>query len=99
MRRRNLAFRQHAHEGLDDVAFRHELADESGVTPTWDVPGFTDVYAQARHSINQVRSCAWLPHRDDVRGFVFDVQTAQLDEVTDFPIRRGVLHRAALELA
>jgi carbonic anhydrase len=29
-----------------------------------------------------VRSCGWLPHRDDVRGFVFDVATAELHEVS-----------------
>jgi carbonic anhydrase len=67
---------------LDDEAFRAELAAESGVTPTWDVPGFTDIYAETRRSIEQVRTCPWLPHRDDVRGFVFDVQTAKIDEVS-----------------
>jgi len=28
-----------------------------------------------------VRDCPWLPHRDSVRGFVFDVATAQLREI------------------
>jgi carbonic anhydrase len=34
-----------------------------------------------RQSIRTVRECPWLPHRDDVRGFVFDVATAALTEV------------------
>jgi carbonic anhydrase len=68
-------------EGLDDAAFRAELARETGVEPPWDTPGFTDVYADMRASIGSVRSCRWIPHRDDVRGFIFDVATAQINEV------------------
>jgi carbonic anhydrase len=68
-------------EGLDDAAFRAELAAETGVEPTWDVPGFTDVYADMRESIERVRACPWIPSRDEVRGFVFDVATAKIDEV------------------
>jgi carbonic anhydrase len=68
-------------DGFDDEAFRAELAAESGRTPTWQVDGFTDVYEDMRKSIRTVRECPWLPHRDDVRGFVFDVATAKLSEV------------------
>jgi carbonic anhydrase len=35
-----------------------------------------------RVSLQILRGCAWLPHRDDVRGFVFDVASAGLEEVT-----------------
>ena len=68
--------------GFDDEAFRAELA-ETGEAPTWDVPGFTDVAAQVRQSLDRVRHCPWLPHRDEVRGFVFDVETGRLEEVLD----------------
>ena len=68
-------------QGLDDDAFRAELAAESGDEPPWDVPGFDDLRATMRKSIGVVRECKWLPHREDVRGFIFDVATARLDEV------------------
>lgn len=68
-------------QGFDDAAFRAGLAAETGDEPTWDVPGFTDVYATMRTSIATVRQCPWLPHREDVRGFIFDVATARIDEV------------------
>jgi carbonic anhydrase len=68
-------------DGLDDAAFRAQLEAETGVTPPWDVPGFTDVYEDMRESIRRVRDCALIPHRDEVRGFVFDVATAKIDEV------------------
>lgn len=66
---------------FDDDAFRAELAAETGRRPSWDVPGFTDVEASVRASVEQVRSCPWLPHRDEVRGFVYDVTTRRIHEV------------------
>jgi carbonic anhydrase len=59
--------------GFDDAAFRATLAEESGRQPEWDVPGFDDVAAQVRRSVELVRACPWLPHREAVRGYVFDV--------------------------
>lgn len=67
--------------GFDDPAFRAELARESGREPGWNVPGFRDLEADLRRSVDTVRSCEWLPHRDDVRGFIFDVATSSLTEV------------------
>jgi carbonic anhydrase len=68
-------------EGFDDAAFRAELAAESGMEPTWRVDGFHDVQEDTRQSVERVRNCPWIPHRDDVRGFVFDVATARITEV------------------
>jgi carbonic anhydrase len=68
-------------DGFDDEAFRAELAAETGAEPTWRVEGFTDMEEDVRRSIRTVRECPWLPHREDVRGFVFDVATARLIEV------------------
>lgn len=68
-------------QDFDDAAFRAELAAQTGDEPRWDVPGFTDPHATMRQSIATVRRCRWLPHRDGVRGFIFDIATARLDEV------------------
>jgi carbonic anhydrase len=68
-------------DGFDDDAFRAELDAESGQTPPWRVSGFTDLYEDTRRSVQTVRECAWLPYRDEVRGFVFDVETAKITEV------------------
>ncbi len=67
--------------GFDDAAFRAALADESGVAPTWDVPGFDDVAEQVRRSVEAVRGCPWLPNRDAVRGYVFDVAAQTAEQV------------------
>jgi carbonic anhydrase len=68
-------------DGFDDEAFRRELAIETGEAPPWRVDGFTDLYDDTRRSVETVRNCRWIPHRDDVRGFVFDVATAKITEV------------------
>jgi carbonic anhydrase len=68
-------------DGFDDHAFRRQLEAESGAAPPWRVDGFTDVYEDTRRSVHLVRDCPWLPYRDEVRGFVFDVATARITEV------------------
>lgn len=69
-------------DGFDDGAFRAALAQETGHEPPWDVPGFTDLHQDVRRYLRTVRACPWLPHRDAVRGFVYNVASATLTEVT-----------------
>lgn len=61
--------------------FCRELEDETGVRPGWRVQGFTDIDQDVRDSVERVRTSPFLPHRDDVRGFVYDVDTGLLREV------------------
>ncbi|SDJ44614.1 carbonic anhydrase [Frankineae bacterium MT45] len=67
---------------FDDDEFRATLARETGEEPPWRVPGFSDIEEDVQISITRVRDCGWLPHRDSVRGFIFDVATARITEVT-----------------
>jgi carbonic anhydrase len=69
-------------DGFDDAAFRAQLTAETGEAPPWRVDGFTDLYEDTRRSVATVRSCGWIPYRDDVRGFVFDVATASITDVS-----------------
>lgn len=66
---------------FDDPGFRAELESESGQAPTWDVPGFSDVAVSVRQSVEEIRHSGWLPARDSVAGFVFDVRTGQIAPV------------------
>jgi carbonic anhydrase len=63
--------------------FRHEMQAESGQRPSWAVEAFKDLDDEVRQSIRRVRTSPFLPHTDDVRGFVLDVATGRLREVTD----------------
>jgi carbonic anhydrase len=66
---------------LTDDGFRAELQEASGVAPTFAIESFTDLDADVRQSILRVRRSPFLPHRDAVRGFVYDVATHRLREV------------------
>ena len=66
---------------LSDDGFRAELQEATGVAPAWAIESFIDVDADVRQSILRVRRSAFLPHRDRVRGFVYDVDTHRLREV------------------
>ncbi len=61
--------------------FRHEIEDEVGQRPSWAVEAFRDVDQDVRQSMARVRTSPFLLHTDDVRGFVFDVQTGLLQEI------------------
>ena len=55
--------------------------ETTGVAPSFAIEAFKDVEEDVRQSIRRVRSSPFLPHRDAVRGFVYDVDTHQLREV------------------
>jgi carbonic anhydrase len=68
-------------EKISDDGFRAELQEATGVSPAFAVESFTDVEADVRQSILRVRRSSFLPHRETVRGFVYDVDTHRLREV------------------
>ena len=66
---------------LTDDSFRAELQEETGVAPAFAIESFSDVDASVRQSILRVRRSDFVPHREAVRGFVYDVDTHRLREV------------------
>ncbi|MFD9958010.1 beta-class carbonic anhydrase [Amycolatopsis sp. NPDC058986] len=75
---------QHTDCGLSMVTeddFKDELEDATGLRPTWSVEAFRVVEDSVRRSVERVRRSDFLPHRDNVRGFVYDVKTGNLTEV------------------
>jgi carbonic anhydrase len=66
---------------LTDDGFRAELQEATGIAPSFAIESFTDVDADVRQSILRVRRSSFVPHRDAVRGFVYDVDTHALREV------------------
>jgi carbonic anhydrase len=67
---------------FDDAAFRRALQEETGIEPEWAVEGFNDLEDDVRRSIARIKSSPFIPKTDDVRGFVYDVETGRLDEVS-----------------
>jgi carbonic anhydrase len=67
---------------LTDDSFRAELQQATGMAPAFAIESFSDAEADVRQSILRVRRSEFVPHRDVVRGFVYDVDTHQMREVT-----------------
>jgi carbonic anhydrase len=66
---------------INEREFRAALQAETGMAPTWSTEAFTDVDDDVRNSIRRVRTNPFIPHRDNVRGFVYEVETGRLREV------------------
>ncbi len=84
---RSVVLIHHTGCGLLDLTedFRHEIEAEVGQRPAWAVEAFNDLDQDVRQSMQRVRTSPFLPHRDDVRGFVFDVTTGLLREIDPRP--------------
>lgn len=85
--------------GLDDGEVRREVEKETGVRPPFAVEGFTDLEADVRQSLARIRVSPFIPRKQSVRGFVYEVETGRLREVPEgveltTPVASGTLGRA-----
>jgi len=64
-----------------DDEFRRSIEAEVGIKPPWAAEAFTDLDADVRQSIGRILSDPFIPHKESVRGFVYDVRTGELREV------------------
>ncbi len=67
--------------GADEAALRAEIDAETGSEPPYAFGGFSDLDEAVRRAIVRVREHPYLPHRDHVRGFVYEVETGHVREV------------------
>ena len=65
-----------------DDGFKRSIQDETGIKPGWAAEAFTDLDEDVRQSIARIKASPFIPRKDAVRGFVFDVATGKLDEVS-----------------
>jgi carbonic anhydrase len=66
--------------GDDD--FRQQVQEETGVKPQWAAEAFDDLEADVRQSMARIKSSPFIPRKDQVRGFVYEVESGRLREVT-----------------
>jgi carbonic anhydrase len=66
---------------FSDDEFRQGIEAETGQRPEWAAEAFPDVDQDVRQSIHRIRSSPYIPHTDQVRGFVYHVESGQLREV------------------
>jgi carbonic anhydrase len=64
-----------------DDQFKQDIQDETGIKPTWAAEAFRDLDTDVLQSIARIKASPFIPHTDEVRGFVFDVNNGRLTEV------------------
>jgi carbonic anhydrase len=64
-----------------DDQFKQDIQDETGIKPPWAAEAFHDLDTDVLQSIARIKASPFIPHTDEVRGFVFDVATGRLTEV------------------
>lgn len=66
---------------VTDDELKRELEAELGIKPWWAVESFSDPYADTRQSMERIRLTPFVAHKDNIRGFVYDVDDGRLREV------------------
>ena len=64
-----------------DDELRRQIQDETGVKPAWAAEAFDDLEEDVRQSIARIESSPFIPRKDKIRGFVYEVETGRVREV------------------
>jgi len=64
-----------------DDEFKAQVQGDTGIKPPWAAEAFSDLEVDVRQSIARIRNSPFVPKKDSVRGFVFDVANGKLTEV------------------
>ncbi len=65
-----------------DDEFKDSIQQETGIKPEWAVESFSDLETDVRQSIARIKASPFVPRKDSVRGFVYEVESGRLREVT-----------------
>jgi carbonic anhydrase len=67
---------------FSDDEFRRSIQDETGIKPEWAAEAFSDLDEDVRQSMARIAASPFIPRKDSIRGFVYEVETGRLREVT-----------------
>ena len=67
---------------FSDDEFRLAIQEETGIKPEWAAEAFSDLEEDVRLSVGRIHASPFIPRKDSVRGFVYEVETGRLREVT-----------------
>ena len=65
-----------------DDDFKAQVEQDTGLRPSWSPESFRDPAEDVRQSIARLQASPFLPHKDQVRGFVYSVTDGSLSEVS-----------------
>jgi len=63
----------------DDV--KAQIEADTGIRPPFALEAFPDLEADVRQSIARIKASPYIPNKDSVRGFIYEVETGHLVEV------------------
>jgi carbonic anhydrase len=67
---------------FSDEELREQIQQEVGIKPHFPLETFADLEEDVRQSIKRIEASPFIPHKDSVRGFIYEVETGHLREVT-----------------
>jgi carbonic anhydrase len=65
-----------------DDDFKRSIQEDTGIKPEWAAEAFADLDEDVRQSIARIKASPFIPNKDSVRGFVYEVESGRLREVT-----------------
>jgi carbonic anhydrase len=65
-----------------DDEFKAAIEKDTGIKPSWAAEAFGDLDADVRQSIARIKASPFIPRTDSVRGFVYEVESGRLREVS-----------------
>ncbi len=65
-----------------DDQFKAAIEADTGIRPPWAAEAFASLDGDVRQSVARIKASPFVPHTDRIRGFVFDVDTGLLREVS-----------------
>jgi carbonic anhydrase len=65
-----------------DDELKAQIQEEAGIKPHFPMESFFDLEEDVRQSIKRIHASPFVPNKDSVRGFVYEVETGRLREVT-----------------
>jgi carbonic anhydrase len=65
-----------------DDQFKAAIEQDTGIRPEWAAEAFPDLDGDVRQSIARVKASPFIPKKDAVRGFVYEVESGRLREVS-----------------
>src|ERR1700726_5259076 len=65
-----------------DDDFKRATQDETGIKPPWAAEAFPDLAEDVRQSLHRIKNSPFVTKHTSARGFIFDVATGKLTEVT-----------------
>jgi carbonic anhydrase len=67
---------------FSDDELKQQIQEDVGVKPHFSMESFTDLEEDVRQSIARIQASPFVPHKDSVRGFIYEVETGRLREIT-----------------